>query len=488
MTALLDATDSQMAALAGLVESVRLAEQTLAGMQAARDGLLALAGRLALDIAKQGDHPDRGDHSIRCVAAELGTVQRVNDRTIEHRMAAASLLVEHFPSVWAAQGSGRLSSAHSRVIVEAGSHLADSHRAAYAAIMIPLAERESPSRLRLLARRVAERFAERPVGERHREARKTRRAWVSDGEDGMAQLHACGPAVLIHGMFDRLSQMAHALRDENRRVARKKAHDGGECEIDDRTVDEIRADLLADLVLGGEPTAHDTADGPLGAIRGRVEVTVPVTTLMGDDIRDAFGRRIVCENGSPSAGSTPISFLSAPAELDGRVPIDVGTARALAGRVTGWDRVLTHPISGRMLAVDRYRPSKHLRRHLRARDQRCRFPACGIAARMCDLDHTQAAAVGGETRETNLADLCRRHHVLKHHSPWHIEQREGGVLEWTSPTGRVYLDHPPTQNTVVFRQDVRPSNMPNNTDDTVRTRTTETPWFNALVPSTSAPF
>ena len=130
--------------------------------------------------------------------------------------------------------------------------------------------------------------------------------------------------------------------------------------------------------------------------------------------------------------------------------MDAETARRFAGAASGWTRLLTHPISGAMLAVDRYRPSEELRRHLRARDQHCRFPGCGIAARKCDLDHNRDAATGGPTVHTNLSTFCRRHHMLKHHSPWHVAQRKGGVLEWTSPTGRVYIDHPPPPNTVVF--------------------------------------
>ncbi len=435
MTALLDATDSQMAALADLVEALQAAESTLSSLQAARDGLLADAGHLAIEIARQGDHPDKGDHAIRAVAAEIGAAQRASDRTIERRMTAAGVLVDLFPTVWGAQSDGRISAAHSRVIVDAGSHLTDAgDRASYAAIMIPLAEVESPNRLRLRARRMAERFAPSTVTERHRTARSQRRVWITDGEDGMAALHAHAPAALIHGMFDRLSQMAHALRNENLRAKRDAAREGREFEADDRTTDEIRADLLADLVLSGEPAAHDTEDGLLGEIKARVEVTVPVTTLMDDD----------------RSSDDAVEGMPIPAELDGRMPIDTRTARRLAGQASGWDRVMTHPITGAVLSVDRYRPGEQLRRHLRARDQRCRFPACGVAARKCDLDHNHAASTGGATCHTNLASFCRRHHVLKHNSPWHVAQRSGGVIEWTSPTGRTYIDRPPTPNTVTF--------------------------------------
>ena len=141
-----------------------------------------------------------------------------------------------------------------------------SDREKYSAVILPIAEAESPNRLRALARRVAERFAPTTVSERHRRARSQRRVWVTDGEDGMAALHTHAPAALVHGMFDRLSQMAHTLRDENLRAKRQAARDGSEFEPDDRTVDEIRADLLADLVLSGQPTGHDSEDGLLGAI------------------------------------------------------------------------------------------------------------------------------------------------------------------------------------------------------------------------------
>ncbi|WP_292874095.1 HNH endonuclease signature motif containing protein, partial [Microbacterium sp.] len=76
------------------------------------------------------------------------------------------------------------------------------------------------------------------------------------------------------------------------------------------------------------------------------------------------------------------------------------------------------------------------------RDKHCRFPGCRQPTWRCDIDHTKDAAHGGETRICNLAHLCRRHHILKHHTAWRVRQLADGVLEWTSPTGRIYRDIP----------------------------------------------
>lgn len=438
MTDLLDANDSQMAMLADLVAGLQAAEETISGMLAARDGMLAMASRLAIDIARQANHPDYGDMATRAVAAEIGAAQRVSDRTIERRMAAASRLVTGLPDVWAAQGAGRITAAHTRVIVEASAHLDDPRdRAAYADAVLVIAEAESPNRLRRHARRIAEQYQPRSLTARHRDARDNRRVWVNDLDDGMSELGVHGPSTLIHGMYDRLSQIAHRVHEGNARAAKERKSTPRDTRTDERTVepadertvDQLRSDLLADLVLTGAPTGHDSEDALWDSIHARVEVTVPVMTLI-----DARGAH------------TDLP----PAELDGRCPIDTGTARRLAGEAIGWERVLTHPISGALLAVDRYRPGDQLKRHLRARDQRCRFPACGLAARTCDIDHNHAAAEGGPTCEDNLAHFCRRHHMMKHHSRWQVEQKVGGVLEWRSPTGEAYVDRPPAQNTVRF--------------------------------------
>jgi len=190
--------------------------------------------------------------------------------------------------------------------------------------------------------------------------------------------------------------------------------------IDTRTMDQKRADLLADLLLAGTPVAHGAG---LDAIRAEVAITVPVLTLAG-------------------VGSQP-------ALLAGYGPIDAETARRLTADAPGWDRVMTDPYTGAVLGVDRYRKNKDLERFLRARDERCRCPGCVRLARGSDVDHTMDAARGGPTEHTNLAHLCRRHHTLKHETAWRVKQLPGGILEWTGPSGRTYRDRPPAVVTFV---------------------------------------
>ncbi|MFJ2552072.1 DUF222 domain-containing protein [Microbacterium sp. NPDC087591] len=452
MTALMDATREQMATLDELVDLLQSVECTISSLQAARDGILSLGSRWAVEVADQAQHPDAADMTARSVAAEMATALRLSDRTIQRRMADADWLVTRFPLVWAAQGSGRISAAHARVIVDAAEHLdVAEDRDAYSTQMIALAEVESPNRLGRMARRTAERFQPRSLDERHRDAREQRGVWVTDAADGMAKLGLLGPAALVHGVFDRLTGMADAVkaanaadRDGGRSAEAEAAAEPAEPDapaepaeldapaatVDGRTVDQLRADLALDLLLTGAPAGHDGHAGVLGAIAAHVSVTIPVMTMFGRD--------------------------DVAAELDGCVPIDIDTARRLVGAASGWDRVLTDPVDGSVLAVDRYRPSAHLRRHLRARDQRCRFPGCGRSPSESDIDHTHDAALGGATREENLAHLCRRHHMLKHHTPWHVERLDGGVLSWTSPAGRTYVDRPQPPNTVRFRDSIAP--------------------------------
>jgi hypothetical protein len=57
--------------------------------------------------------------------------------------------------------------------------------------------------------------------------------------------------------------------------------------------------------------------------------------------------------------------------------------------------------------------SPSIRRALRARDQECRFPGC-THQHFVDAHHIEHWSRGGETKLTNLVQLCRTHHRMVH--------------------------------------------------------------------------
>jgi hypothetical protein len=410
-----------------LLDALASTRRRRAALDAEETTLLAAAVDLARAQDETPGPSEVRDIPLRSLAAQIGAMWRTPDRTVERHLSAAVILVGSFPATHAALEAGEISRAHASVIVEAGLPITDDDaRALFEAAVLDVARRETPGRLRPAARLLANRLHPVPLETRHAVAATARNVWVRDLDDGMAELIATLPAALAHGIRDRLDR--YARRELDARTARTTLDTGTTTDttanitdtptIDTRGIGEIRTDVFTDLLLTGHASPEvSNASMPEGdAIVAHVQVTVPVLTALGHD--------------------------TGPAELTGHAPIDTATALRLAGTATGWDRVLTHPITGTVLAVDRYRPTDHLKRVLRVRDEHCRFPGCRIPTRRCDIDHTIAAEHNGPTEITNLAHLCRRHHTLKHHSAWRVRQTSDGVLHWTSPTGTVYPDLP----------------------------------------------
>ncbi|MDT3316428.1 DUF222 domain-containing protein [Microbacterium sp. KSW4-11] len=440
--------EDYLATLAGVVADVDSAARRIAAAQIEELRALAAAGRLAeAQTAQRNARVQVHDMALRSIAAEVGGVMRVTDRTVQRRIGEARTLIEGFPATVEAWEHGRIVRGHAIAIVETGTSLPAEMWSEFEQVAITRCERDTPNRVRGELEILAHRMHPRSFAERHEEAAAGRCVRIVPGRDGMSDVIATLPTVVAEGIHDRLTQQARAIIDT--RDERAAAHDGagaafgeaaatraevgdghGDADSEDaaaivatdnRSTDQVRADVFADLLLAGTPALDDTRDttaGPLGAIRARVQILIPAATLTGED--------------------------DGPSDLAGRSPIDPATARSLAGGTGVWERLFHDPTTGVTVATDSYRVPSGMRRFLQARDQHCRFPGCRTAAIRCEVDHTHDHALGGRTELTNLAHLCQRHHSMKQFTAWRVRQLKGGVLEWTSPLGRTYREDAPT--------------------------------------------
>ncbi|WP_413319393.1 DUF222 domain-containing protein [Agrococcus sp. 1P02AA] len=407
-------------------------DAAIASLEAMRVRFLAGIGHVAVQDALE-EHLDPGV-GVRDVACELALMGRRSDRTIEADIGHAMEQVTAWPATLEAWGAARIHRGHVAVIAEIGSAIQDPEgRAAFEQALLPHAEQTTPGRLRAIARRALEEHLERPLAARHRTARDRRGVFQEELDDGMSRLELIAPTVLVAATHDRLTQMAKA-------TLRAATGSGEGKDEDPRTFAQLRADLMCDLLLTADPTGVT-----LDAIRAEVSIIMPAEVLTGDDEGDDADDLSNVERRNAGV-----------ARLSTGAPVDPVTARRLAERSSAWTRLFTDPLTGHVTAVDTYTPTKPLQRLLRARDQRCRWPGCGQRAHRSDLDHTIPWAEGGTTDMLNLAHLCRRHHTLKGTQlsgarRWKVTQRAPGVLAFTSPTGKTYVDEPP-ETGPVFRE------------------------------------
>ncbi len=194
------------------------------------------------------------------------------------------------------------------------------------------------------------------------------------------------------------------------------------CRSDPRTKPQRRADALAALA-GSAPALPCQCGQPDCPAAGNAPAPPVVIHIIAEtSAADVDGET---RGYLPGYGSVPPAMLRQLAEHATLRPLDPGA--------------LTCPES-------RYRPSSALASFIRCRDLHCRFPGCDKPAEYCDLDHTVPWHCGGLTHPSNLALLCRVHHLLKTfwtgETGWSEEQYSNGTIEWTSPSGRTYTTKP----------------------------------------------
>jgi hypothetical protein len=128
-------------------------------------------------------------------------------------------------------------------------------------------------------------------------------------------------------------------------------------------------------------------------------------------------------------------------QIEGGGVAHVETVRRLA--CTGPLQVVLEDEGGNAVGLGRTLrdPSAAMMRHLRYRDQECRFPGCG-SRRFTEAHHIRWWSRGGRTDPENLVLTCTFHHKLVHEYGWSLAREPDNTVRWYRPDGVRYRAGP----------------------------------------------
>jgi hypothetical protein len=171
----------------------------------------------------------------------------------------------------------------------------------------------------------------------------------------------------------------------------------------DEAIPAKRADALAEMAetyLKNGPASSSSADRYQVMLHVSAETSGDIAHIEdGPDVSAATSKRICCD--------TSVSTIT---EDEKGEPLSIGRK----------SRVIP--------------PA--MRRALKARDRRCRFPGC-THRHFIDGHHIQHWSEGGETSLDNLVQLCRHHHRLVHEGGFVCRKNDANQIEFRTPAGAI---------------------------------------------------
>ena len=365
---------------------------------------------------------------LQATTAEFSAALSVTDDTVQHHVEITEKLRGWFPNMWSQCLAGRLDIGRAVIVLDAVEKFAheqdipkfaasmDDYFAKYDDPTSPLCP-ITRGQLQRAVRYRKMKFEQKSSEQSFAEAFERRRLSFTPGEDGMASL--CVRGMLTDGM----------AADYHVTLIAKKLRENPE---ETRTLEQLRADVAIDLLLGritvtasdAELEAEEGEEGYLGTdpnsylrshpigtfARPVVNVTVPIQSLMG--------------------------ITNAPGMLSGGIPIPSDLARLISHDPDStWYRMLTDEADFVQLSTKSYKPTKPIEREVFARDQKCLWHSCNRPAVLVELDHRQEYP-HGETSTDNLGPLCKRHHKVKHSLGFKIVKNPDGSYTWTTRFGQ----------------------------------------------------
>ncbi|PPG25886.1 hypothetical protein C5E10_18090, partial [Pseudoclavibacter sp. RFBG4] len=338
-------------------------EEAAAAMLAAGAALQLRAHAAAYDFGHALDVAEGCAESamhVRSIANEVALLVKLAAGTAQGHLASASVTLREFPTLALALESNVATPAQVHKLVETGLKInhddptEQTHRRGeFVQLMLERVRQEPlpPAALQHAAERVAEELTGESIDQRHERAKQRRRVSVEDLGDGMSILRVLMSSFVAHAIRDRARKQSKAIiraRPKQATNTTPKSSTAGQAgetaetgetgdtaAPDERTLDQVMSDVIADLLLTSDPTISSAANG----IQATVQLSIPITTLFPDPTRP--GR--------------------APALLEGMSPMPIEDAKRLAATAPAFIRLLTHPITGALQAVDSYTPTAAMR-------------------------------------------------------------------------------------------------------------------------------
>jgi hypothetical protein len=307
-------------------------------------------------------------------------------------------LHRRLPSVLDALAEGRIDVRRARTILRGTEHLSLGRARTVVDAVLPHASGLTSGQLASELRRSCVDVDPEDARLRYEDALADRRVVAEPTVAGTGNLYAphLAPHRLESGMRH-INRIARGLRGPT----------------EHRTMDQLRADVLLDLINGDDPSSG-TSD------RAIVDIHVGLTTLahLDDD----------------------------PGDLAGFGPVIADVARQTVASQPDalWRFTVTDPETGDIVhtGTTRYRATAAERREVHARYRTCVHPGCCMPATQSDLDHITPRLDNGPTEVANLAPLCRHHHRIRHEYGWRYCRLDTGDHAWISPLGHRYTVAP----------------------------------------------
>ncbi|MBX9717383.1 MAG: 13E12 repeat family protein [Microbacteriaceae bacterium] len=258
--------------LVELLQAAATFDRIIATAQAIRAEVIDRARQLSeLSAMAESAEMNRDDSpsarrqlAHRVLVSEVACALRLPERTAERIIAESDMLVSHLGATRRALAGGSISYRHAQVIIDEAQSLPEGARSAFERAVLPAAARLTAARLRPRARAERERCHPESIEQRVEKSCADRHVLLEPAHDGMAWLTAFLPADRAAAIYDRLTTVATGIR--------RTSAEGD----DHRTLTQLRADVLSDLLVDGVIDASGCGTG----IRATVHVTVPVERLL----------------------------------------------------------------------------------------------------------------------------------------------------------------------------------------------------------------